>query len=77
MKSKEKFFRACAVLLTYLLASTALLKWVASPRLPARIGNALVVANVALMLAIWIVLFFKWGPLHGNWTDADPSSPNP
>jgi hypothetical protein len=67
MRTKVKFFRFCAGIAAYLLGSTALLKWVALPRLPDGIGDTLVAANVAILLIVWLVAFYEWGPVRGNW----------
>ncbi len=66
MNPRIKFVRFCIGILAYLLASTALLKWLAGPRLPADTTDTLVAANVVIMLIAWIVAFWTWGPVRGH-----------
>ena len=67
MKTKEKFLRFLGVWFTYLIVSIALLKWVVVPELGPGLGDACVGANVVLMLVVWGIAFFSWGPIRGNW----------
>jgi hypothetical protein len=68
MKAKEKFLRFVGVWFTYLIVSIPLLKWVVVPELGPGLGDASVVVNVVLMLLVWGIAFFNWGPIRGNWS---------
>ena len=63
MSNQEKFKRFCVAWAAYLVGSFALLKWVVVPQL----GDVTVVVGVAVGLVAWVVGFFKWGPILGNW----------
>lgn len=63
MKTQEKFIRFCIVWFVYLILSIPILKYVLVPKL----GDYPVVISVLFTLLVWIVFFWKWGPIRGNW----------
>ena len=63
MTNQKRFGIFCAVWVAYVLGSFALLKWVLVPQL----GDTSVIVGVAIGLIAWVIGFFKWGPILGNW----------
>ncbi len=63
MNVQEKFKRFCIVWIAYLAGGFALLKWILVPAL----GDICVVVAVAIGLLAWVIGFFRWGPILGNW----------
>ena len=66
MKTKEEFLRFVGAWFTYLIVSTAVLKWIVVPELGPNLGDACVAANMVLMLVVRGIAFFSWGPIRGN-----------
>lgn len=63
MTNQEKFKRFCVAWIAYLVGSFVLLRWVLVPHF----GEIPVIVGVAIGLLAWVIGFFKWGPIFGNW----------
>ncbi len=63
MTNQEKFKRFFIAWIAYLVGSFALLRWVLVPQF----GDISVIVAVVIGLLAWVIGFFKWGPILGNW----------